>query len=315
MLSIMICIASVLYRTKALTVIGFATWSQNGNLQSDAEQDALMLEECITKYNVEAIGAATHDELVEMEIENTSGFILIGTCGDSSSCEGRAQSDLVDGHARNCWRGGSTQVTLSSNFGNNCYHSPRATLCVLRSSTSMPSTVPTGWPSSTPTEMPTPIPTEMPTSIPTDLPTQLPTATPTKPVTLSPSFAPTSSPISPTTNPTTVPTGLPSFLPTEMPTPTPTDRPTQLPTGTPTKMVSSLPSETASVTLTPTKKPTELSTFNETFVPTAQPIQETESCPETVGRLEIVIDYLLDYVFCLKHEKDKDNCNGSSYTN
>jgi len=60
--------------------------------------------------------------------------------------------------------------------------------------------------------------------------------------------------------------------------------------------------------------PTELSTFKKTFLAKENSIKRTENCPEAVGRLETVVDYLLDYVFCLKHEEDKESCNGSYYT-
>jgi len=336
MLSIIFGLSLTLYIAKALTVIGFATWSQNGNIQSDADQDMLMVEACINRYSLESIGAATHSELVEMEIENTSGDYLIGTCGDGTSCEGLVLSKLVDGHSRNCWQHG--KQTVSSQVHDNCYHSSsRTTLCVVRLPTSMPTSQ---------TEMPTPTPTQMPTPIPTNNPTQLPTEI----VTQSPSFIPTLSPsTAPTANPTTDPTGQPSISPTEMPTFTPTVQTTMVPTVSPTEMVNPsptyaptsspstdptvnpttvltgqqsispteipTPTPTDQLTQHPTDTPTELSTFKQTFLPTANPTKETESCPETIERLETVIDYLLDYVFCLKHEKDKDNCNGSHYMN
>jgi len=207
MLSIIIGITLTLFRVRALTVIGFASWTQNAFTQSDADQDMLMVEACTNRYNVEPIGAATHSELLEMEIDNTSGGELLGICGDSTACKGRVYSGVVDGHSRNCWHNG--KQTVPEQVYDDCRTSSRTTLCVVRNPTSMPTSQ---------TEMPTPTPTQMPTLI-------------------------------------------------------------------------------------------------QTFLPTANLTKETESCPETIGRLETVIDYLLDYVFCLKHEKDTDNCNGSHYMN
>jgi len=317
MLSIIIGITLTLYSVKTLTVIGFASWTQNAMIQSDADHDMLMVEACINRYNVEPIGVATHSELLEMEIDNTSGGYLVGTCGDSTSC---TCLFWVDGHSRNCWFPG--KQTVSEQAWDDCRTSSRTTLCVVRNLTSMPTSQ---------TEMPTPTPTQMPTPIPTNNPRELPTST------------------VPTANPTTEPTGQPSISPTEMPTSTPTVQPTVVPTVNPTEMViplqtyapTSSPSAAPTVnpttvltgqqsispievpTQTPTDQltqhttdtPAQLSTFKQTFLPTADPTKETESCPETIGRLETVIDYLLDYVFCLKHEKDKGNCNGSHYMN
>merc|ERR1719427_334553 len=87
MLSIIIGITLTLFRVRALTVIGFASWTQNAFTQSDADQDMLMVEACTNRYNVEPIGAATHSELLEMEIDNTSGGELLGICGDSTACK------------------------------------------------------------------------------------------------------------------------------------------------------------------------------------------------------------------------------------
>jgi len=277
-----------------------------------------MVEACINRYNVEPIDAATHSELVEMEIENTSGEWLLGTCGDGTSCEGVARSHLVDGHYRNCW-GHGTQ-TVSEQVIRTCSSNSRTTLCVVGNPTSMPTSQ---------TEMPTPTPTQMPTPIPTNNPTQIPTEIVTLHRRRGPPF-PHYFPPAPIANPTTDPTGQPSISPTEVPSFTPTVQPTLVPTVSPTEMVtpspthahtshSTAPTEIPTPTPTdqftqhPTDTPTELSTFKQTFLPTTNPTKEIESCPETVGRLETVIDYLLDYVFCLKHEKDTDNCNGSHY--
>jgi len=158
----------------------------------------------------------------------------------------------------------------------------------------------------------------------TSIPRYSLTGTPTVQPTPRPTIYPTSTP---TANPTTVPTEQPSIFPTEMPTPTPSNEPTQHPTGLPSSLPTeiALPAPTQSPTELPTTStvdptqhptgtPTELSLFKQTFLPTPHPTTETESCPETVGRLETVIDYLLDYVFCLKHEKDEKNCTGAYYT-
>jgi len=158
----------------------------------------------------------------------------------------------------------------------------------------------------------------------TSVPRNEPTFTPTVEPTSTPTSYPTSTP---TVEPTTVPTGQPSIFPTEMPTPTPTNEPTQYPTGlpsslpteiaipAPTKIPTELPTtSTVGPTQHPTGTPTEFALFKQTFLPTPHPTTDTESCPETVGRLETVIDYLLDYLFCLKHEKNEKNCTGSYYT-
>lgn len=263
----------VLFHTEALQVVGFAYWSQHGQSQSNVYQDALMLSACVNEYNLESVSAATHDELVEMGIENNSDKLLIGTCGGSStSCLGSFQSHLVDGRARKCWGRGETTNTTP---GENCYHSDRSTLCVIRLPTLAPTELPTFSPSDVPTSTPTPQPTSTPTGRPTYAPSTMPTINPTEEPTSTPSRAPTSSP-----------SEVPSLTPSEKPTP---------------------------IRKSPTREPTTLSSFKQTLLPTAYPNEKTESCPETVERLDIVIDYLMDYVFCLRHEKDTENCSGSYY--
>lgn len=264
MVSIILFLTYHFYATLALKIIGFAYWQQDGRIQSSAEQDALMLAACSDAYS-ESNSVATHDELTEMEIENTSGICLLGACGGSNSCKGLLKPELVDGFSRNCWIPG--HFTKSMLVNGDCWFATRSTLCVLRMS---PTTVPSWWPSFIPTELPTVIPTTTPTNIPT----------------------------------TEIPTELPTVTPTTAPTPT-TEIPTELPTVTPTPQLTP--------TAAPTNTTTDVSTFKQTFLPTAYPTQETDNCPETVERLEIVIDYLLDYVFCLKHEKEKEKCNGSNY--
>lgn len=221
MLSKLIFLVTIFCATRALEIKGFANWQQDDRIHSNDEQDALMLEACTNAYS-DSNSVATHDELIEMEIENTSGRWLAGACGGSTSCNGKAFDHLLDGLARNAWSDG--KITLSTNFHDHLWVNPMSALCVFRSSL-----------------------------------TELPTVTP----------APSVSPTIPTSKPTAA----------------------------------------------PTKAPTELSTFRQTFLPTAYPTEETGNCPDTVDRLEIVIEYLLDYVFCLKHEKEKEKCNGSFYKN
>jgi len=290
MLSKIIFFAIHLYASTAVEqILGFAIWTQDAFSQSNAEQDKLMVSACLNEYSG-ANSVATHDELVEMGIENTSGRHLIGACGDRLSCEGSSHEGLVDGNNRNCWRENSWTSEPPSD---DCRTHFRSTLCVFRGfGTSNPTAVPSEGRTSSPTEIPTPTPTEWPSSSPTELPTQIPTV-------------------------------WPSISPTENPMPTQSEMPTEVPTATPTNMVipsfsptnpTFKPSEAPAMTA-PTSAPTELSTFKQTFLPSAFPTEETGTCPETVGRLEVVIDYLLDYVFCLKHEEEKDKCNGSRYMN
>jgi len=289
MLPKIIFFAIHLYASTAVEqILGFAIWHQNAYSQSNAEQDELMVLACLNTYS-KANSVATHDELVEMGIENTSGKCLIGACGDRSSCEGIIHEGVVDGISRNCWVPNSWTSTAPVDHCR--INSQRSTLCVFRVSSS-PTAVPSEGPSSPPTEIQTPTPTEWPSPSPTEMPT-------------------------------VIPTEWPSISPTENPTPTQSEMPTELPTVTPTNMVipsvsptnETLKPSKALAATAPTNAPSEQSTFKQTFLPTAYPTEDTGTCPETVRRLEVVIDYLLDYVFCLKHEEEKDKCNGSRYMN
>lgn len=265
--SVLPLLLCVLYETQAIQVVGFATWQQDGREQSNAQQDALMLLACVNQYHSKSV-AATHDELVDMGIENNSGSYLIGTCGcGSTSCLGNSQTFLVDGRARNCWGSGSYTNTV---FSDTCHTAARSTLCVIR---------------------PTQAPTELPSVSPTDVPTSAPTVHPTS---------------TPTARPTLTPSSLPTINPTENPTPTPSRAPTDVPSSTPSE-------KPTSIQTSPTREPTALTTFKQSLLPTAYPSEKTEFCPETVERLDIVIDYLMDYIFCLKHEKDTEDCSGSYY--
>ena len=62
-----------------------------------------MLAACMSKYKLTSISVETHDQPLEMEIENTSGVYLLGTCGDSTSCFEGEKAKNVDGHGLNCW--------------------------------------------------------------------------------------------------------------------------------------------------------------------------------------------------------------------
>lgn len=140
-----------------------------------------------------------------------------------------------------------------------------------------------GSPKGYPTEIPTLLPTPMPTNPPTSMPTNPPTSTPTNAPTLTP------------TNPPTV-------IPTIKPTGSPTSEPTENPTVDPTVMPTNSPSE----------KPTSGPTYVPTWMPTIQPtLRPTASCPENLEKLEIVIDYLMDYLYCMKHAPNPDECSGT----
>jgi len=52
----------------------------------------------------------------------------------------------------------------------------------------------------------------------------------------------------------------------------------------------------------------ECSTEHPTSMPTSSP---NENCDGTVDQLESVIDYMINYVFCLKNEEDREICSGS----
>jgi len=154
-----------------------------------------------------------------------------------------------------------------------------------------------GLPKGYPTEIPTPTPSNMPTNTPTKTPTLMPTNSPTPMPTNAPTPTPTNQP-----TPTPTPTNLPTAIPTIKPTAIPTTTPSEIPTSDPTVMPTSSPSET------PTTRPTYVPTWMPTILPTLRP---TSSCPETVEKLEIVIDYLMDYLYCMKHAPNPDECSGA----
>jgi len=154
-----------------------------------------------------------------------------------------------------------------------------------------------GSPEGYPTVIPTPTPSNIPTSNPTQTPTLMPTNPPTS---------------TPTNSPTPMPTNVRTLMPTNPPTAIPTVKPTGIPTSTPTESPTSDPTviPTSSPSETPTTRPTNVPTWIPTILPTLRP---TSSCPETVEQLEIVIDYLMDYLFCMKHAPNPDECNGTHY--
>jgi len=156
----------------------------------------------------------------------------------------------------------------------------------------MPTTTPTAIPSVQPTEIPTEAPTDIPTGVPTSFPTEMPTTKPTE----SPSVDPTEIP---TEAPTDIPTGMPTSFPTEFPNVDPTEIPTEAPTDIPTGM--------------PTLYPTQMPTFRQTVLPKPIPTATIDNCTEIIEKLENVIDYLMDYLFCMKHEPNPEDCNGSYY--
>jgi len=115
---------------------------------------------------------------------------------------------------------------------------------------------------------------------------------------------------SPEGYPTEIPTSIPSNVPTSNPNENPTKTPTRMPTTTPTEIPTVDP--TVMPTSTPTEKPTITPTNVPTWMPTNLPtLDPTASCPENIQKLETVIDYLMDYVFCMKHSPHPDRCSGT----
>jgi len=165
--------------------------------------------------------------------------------------------------------------------------------------TEMPTNPPSPMPTKTPTQTPTNSPTQNPTQPPTAIPTVIPTGIPTNPPSPMPTKTPTQTPTnSPTQNPIQPPTAIPTVIPTGIPTTLPTEMPTLDPTLMPTYNSSE----------TPTTRPTDMPTWMPTILPTLHP---RSSCSETVEKLEIVIDYLMDYLYCMKHASNPDDCSGT----
>lgn len=221
MLSRVVWFTAFLIRIKALRVIGFADWRQNCKRLKNAEQDDQMLKACLDTYGkfLVAVRVATHDELRELEIENTSGYYLMGACGGGKSCSA-SYINRHKGTRRWCWLPGEN--TSIGNKWSCCKNKGRrAALCVFNHPTQAPSLNPTtDHPSQAPSLKPTTDPSEIPTSDPTMAPSRQPTITPTRLPTTIPTRAPTSSP-----------TDKLSSSPTAAPTPEPTSPPTSNPTA------------------------------------------------------------------------------------
>lgn len=112
---------------------GYANWLQNGTVQSDAQQDALIEAACETAYpgsrpaTMEEIG--TPGAITGLPSYNDSGNWLIGVC---PHCEGDVCTACVEGHARNCVdRNGAWPSTYSPwPMEDYCYSSTRSTICL-----------------------------------------------------------------------------------------------------------------------------------------------------------------------------------------
>jgi len=161
-----------------------------------------------------------------------------------------------------------------------------------------------GLPKGYPTEIPTPTPSNMPKRNPTKKPTNTPTPKPTNTNTPTPIPTVTQTKM-PTNAPTQIPSNTPTQMPTGQPTALPTAKPTEIPTTSPTKIPTSDP--TVMPTISPSKMPTTRPTDVSTWMPTNQPT--SSSCPETAEKLENIIDYFMDYLNCLKHDPNPDECN------
>ena len=112
---------------------GYASWIQNGTVQSDAQQDALMEVACDTAYpgsrpaTMEEIG--TPGAIAGLPSYNDSGNWVLGLC---PHCEGDVCTVCVEGHARNCVdRNGAWPSTYSPwSMEDYCYSSTRSTICL-----------------------------------------------------------------------------------------------------------------------------------------------------------------------------------------
>ena len=110
--------------TPVLTYLGYATWTQNVNSQSDAQQDAAMDAACNSTYG--NARAATHEELVLGQIigkpgNNNSGYWCMFKC---PNCEGTT-------NCRKCVDPGNPWPTAhGSGWHLNCCTNTRSTICV-----------------------------------------------------------------------------------------------------------------------------------------------------------------------------------------
>ncbi|HJL15923.1 MAG TPA: hypothetical protein RMH99_09715 [Sandaracinaceae bacterium LLY-WYZ-13_1] len=112
--------------------LGYATWDQDARTQSDREQDRLMDAACDESFS--GSRAATTDELRARLIDglppnNTSSRYLIPAMPRGA---GDDNTEMVDGHARNCvdpgddWPSGTGTWTGNTN----CFSSTRSAICV-----------------------------------------------------------------------------------------------------------------------------------------------------------------------------------------
>ncbi|MFT4626403.1 MAG: hypothetical protein ACI8PZ_005080 [Myxococcota bacterium] len=113
---------------------GYATWSQDVDLQSDAAQDAAMRDACADAYpgSVAAtVGQISSGEIEGLPPTNDSGFWLVGACPD---CAGSPTPSAVDGHCRYCVDPDVAfpiELPPTDGWHENCCTNTRSTLCLL----------------------------------------------------------------------------------------------------------------------------------------------------------------------------------------